>query len=237
MATLLSALETRVRFHLREATASFWTSAELINYENEAIQDLHGAIIDLGQDHFITIDRTNVSLAADTSTLTGVPSDVYRVVDLEPRDLSATSASRHVHFSPRDLNHPDFRMARGQTATTAGEQQDIYYAIINAGAPVAAPTIQVAPQISSAMNLALTYVPSQAVLTASGTNPIPGESDAAIIAYTVAMAKAKEREDRSPDPEWVAVYATHKQNLLTRLTPRQVQHPEVVEALYGDWWD
>ncbi len=236
MATLLSALETRVRFHLREATANFWSSDELINYENEAIQDLHGAISDLGQDHFLTIDRSNVSLAADTSTLTGVPADVFRVVDLEPRDLTTTATERHTHFSPRDLNHPDFRAARAQTAVAAGEQTDIFYAIINAGAPVAAPTIQVAPQISTAMNLALTYIPSQAVLLAAGTNPIPGESDAAIIAYTVAFAKAKEREDRAPDPEWIAVYATQKQNILTRLTPRQVQAPEVVEALMGDWW-
>ncbi|KKN61510.1 hypothetical protein LCGC14_0520980 [marine sediment metagenome] len=236
MATLLSALETRVRFHLREATAKFWTSAELINYFNEGIQDLEGAILDLSQDHFITIDTTNVSLTADSSTLTGVPSDVFRVVNIEPRDLSSGSATRHVHFTPRDLNHRDFRAARGQTAVAAGEQQDFYYAIINAGAPVAAPTIQVAPQSSSAINLALTYNQTLTVLTASGTNPIPGESDAALIAYTMALAKAKEREDHAPDPEWIAVYSTHKSNLLTRLTPRQVQEPEVVEALYGDWW-
>jgi hypothetical protein len=78
-------------------------------------------------------------------------------------------------------------------------------------------------------------IPIQADVTSSGNNPIPGESDQALIAYIVAFARAKEREDRSPDPNWIAVYANEKQSILTRLTPRQSQEPDVVEALWGEW--
>jgi hypothetical protein len=55
----------------------------------------------------------------------------------------------------------------------------------------------------------------------------------------VAWARAKEREDRSPDPAWFATYSTDKQSLLTALTPRQEQEEEVVEGLFDgmfeDW--
>ena len=54
------------------------------------------------------------------------------------------------------------------------------------------------------------------------------------MAWTVAFARAKEREDRSPDPAWLAIYATEKQNILTRLTPRQTQEPEIVGDMFGE---
>ena len=40
MATLLSAIETQARRHLIETTASFWSSAELIDITNKGIKDL-----------------------------------------------------------------------------------------------------------------------------------------------------------------------------------------------------
>ena len=58
MATLLSALETQARRHLKETSASFWSSDELIDIANKGIKDLWGAIVDLGQEHFLTVDMT-----------------------------------------------------------------------------------------------------------------------------------------------------------------------------------
>lgn len=235
MATLLSALETQARYTLLEPTARFWSSAELIVHANDGIKDLWRGINDLHQEHFLTVDITNVSLAANSSSLTGVPADCYRVHYIEPRDLTDTE-DRGIRLYPRDLNDQYFQYLRGLSAQAIDAGMDIFYAIINAGAPVAAPTIKVAPQITSALNLTLCYVPTLAVLTASGTNPIPGESDAAIVAWIIAYARAKEREDRSPDPEWLAIYATLKAGLMQSLTPRQDAEPDVVEPLFGDFW-
>jgi hypothetical protein len=86
--------------------------------------------------------------------------------------------------------------------------------------------------VNTAISLRFVYVPILAAVAAAGSNPIPGESDNALIAWCIAYARAKEREDRSPDPNWLAVYSTEKTNLLVRLTPRQTQEPEVVEDFF-----
>jgi hypothetical protein len=107
---------------------------------------------------------------------------------------------------------------------------------MGAGGPVVAPTVMVAPKVTAAVNLSLTYVPVLGDLTAASANPIPGESDNAIIAWMVAYARAKEREDRAPDPGWLTIYATEKQNLLVSLTPRQDQEPMVASAFFEEYW-
>ena len=98
------------------------------------------------------------------------------------------------------------------------------------------PTIYVAPKLSAAVNLSMTYVPSLAVLTAISTNPVPGESDNAVIAWTVAYARAKERDDRAPDAGWLAIYGSEKQNILVSLSPRQTQEPVVATAMFEELW-
>lgn len=235
MATLLSAIETQVRRHLIEPTAGYWSSAELIDICNHGIKDLWGAIIDLHQEHWFATDATNVSLAADTTTISGVPTDVFRVTLIEPRDVSSSASGRETNFIPRDYNSHEFCTARSLAASEPGNGQIIYYAVTQAGAPVGAPTIYVAPQLSSALNLRFNYIPVQAAVTSAGNNPIPGESDNALVAWTVAYARAKEREDRSPDPNWLSIYATEKQNLLVRLTPRQEQEPEFVTGMFEEF--
>ena len=235
MATLLSALETQARRHLIETTASFWSSDELIAILNLGIKDLWGAIVDLHQDHFVTIDESNVYLAANSSTLTGVPTGVFRVLLLEPRDTTSSGATPFVKFTPRPLQSDAFRNARQLSAQDPTNGLEIFYSVNQAGAPVAAPTITVAPQVSSQVLTRFIYIPVQADLTSSGTNPIPGESDQALIAWCVAYARAKEREDRMPDPGWIQVYGTEKGNILTRLTPRQEQEPTVVEGVFDGW--
>lgn len=236
MATLLSSLESQARLHLLETTASFWSSAELIDICNLGIKDLWGAIVDLHQEHFFTVDATNVSLAANTATLTGVPTDVFRVLLIEPRDTSSAATGRNIEFIPRDYNSPEFSNARASDDEDPSGAINIYYAIAAAGAPIGAPTIHIAPQLSSALLLRLVYIPIQAAVLSSGNNPIPGESDNALIAWIVAYARAKEREDRAPDPGWLAIYSTEKQGLLTRLTPRQEQEPEHVRSVFEGYW-
>jgi hypothetical protein len=220
---------------LVEATAAYWTDAELLIHAISGIKDLWKAVIDLNQGHFVTQDVTNVSLAASTQTLTGVPTDVFRVEVIEPRDLTTTNTARNVTFAPRSINHADFTGARS-LGTVDPSGREIYFAVLGAGSPTAAPTIEIAPKISTALLLRLSYTAVIGALTAASTNPIPGESDHALEAWIIAYARAKEREDRSPDPEWIAIYASEKKNLLTALTPRQTVEPDVVEALFESYW-
>lgn len=231
MATLISALITNARLPLLEGTASFWTDAELLTHANEAIKDLWASIIDLYQDHFVTQDVTHCALAANATTVTGVPADVFRVVMLQPRVLGQSSSTQGLVFKPSTLLDPRFVQAQAQPAITP-RADIVYYCVLNAGAPVAAPAIITAPALSAAVNLTLWYIPTIAAKIASDANPIPGESDKAVQEYIIAFARAKEREDRSPDPEHLSIYATEKRKMLTALTPRSVQEPQVVDAMW-----
>lgn len=233
MATTVQTILDIARRHLVETSASFWTDAELIALMNRGMRDLWRAINDNYQDYFLTVDVTNVSLAADGTTLTGVPSDVSIVRGIEPRVLSTYP---DLLFRPKNYNHPEFIGARAQPAFNPSEGGVIFYAIGGAGGPVAAPTIYVAPAITSAVPLRLIYIPVLTEKVAGDNNPIPGESDNALVCWTVAYARAKEREDRAPDPEWLTLYGTEKTNLLVSLTPRQHDEEEVTEAVFEPYW-
>lgn len=235
MATALSSIVTNVRITLNETTANFWTDAELLTHVVDGARDLWKAIIDLDEGFFQTIDDTNVSLAASTDTLTGVPADVFRVNLIEPRTVTSDSSTCDVNFEPCKKNHANWTGARA-LGTVDPTGRTILYDIRNAGSPVTTPSIDVAPKINAALLLRLIYIRTLGTLTSASDNPIPGESDHALWAWSVAHALAKERADRKPHPDYMAIYATDKQHILTACTPRQTQEPEVAEGFLEYLW-
>jgi len=244
MATTAAQVIAIARMHLNEASAiasGAWTDAELAALGNLACHDLWRAINDNFQDYFLTIS-TAVSQAASAgaTTLTGVPSDVAIVRGLEPSNLSSRPG---LVYEARNYTHIDFARARSQAAIDPSQGGKIFYHLQGAGAPIAAPTINVAPGVNAAVTLRLTYVPTLDKLVASApaagetiTNPIPGESDNAIIAWIVGYAMAKIAEDQAPNAGWLALYGTEKQNMLVSLTPRQTDDDDVAEAMFEDQW-
>lgn len=210
----------------------FWNDDDLTEILIKGAKDLWKGIVDLHRNHFATDDETNVSLPASSGSLTGVPTDCFRILSIEPRDLTEAGSYRNVTFVPRPYQSDRFKLMRSLGSVSPTDYQ-ILYDLFNAGSPVGAPTIKVAPMVTSAIPLRLVYVHTlSSTLNEESDNPIPGESDNALVAWCVAYARAKERDDRSPDPNWLAVYGTEKQNLLVVLSPRQEQEAEVVEDLF-----
>lgn len=222
-------LITQVRDKLLESTESFFADSVLLHHINSAIADLWRAISDNFQDYFFEID--DVTMAASTGTLSSVPTNVAKVLGIEPANMQTYPGLK---FFPKPYNSAEFQAARAQSSVDPNSGHVIFYAITGAGGPVAAPTIYVAPTLTSAVALKLIHTPTTPKLTnaVGQENPIPGESDDAIIAYTVAHALAKEREDKTPHPDWLAKYATEKANILTFLTPRQNDEPDVAEGVH-----
>lgn len=213
-----------------------WTDAELLEIGVRGVKDLWRALIDLHQGHFETIDETNVSLAASTSTLTGVPADTFRIILIEPRDTTDSGDSRNISFVPRKYSSAEFVSARSQSNVDPSGGNIIFYDVMGVGTPVSTPTVVIAPKLTSAMTIRFVYVPTLTAITATtDSNPIPGESDHAIIAWIVAFAAAKENS-RLPDANWLAVYSTEKQSLLVGNTPRQEQEPKYVEGMFESSW-
>lgn len=233
MATLLSAIETKVRLRLEEPVAKFWSSAELIGIIDDGIRDLWREVVDLKREHFITIS-TSVTIPANTATMGSVPTDVHKIVMITPSNVGA-STNHGLLIRPADYNSDVFQNALTRSAISP-QADTIYYAITGQGAPVGAPTLRVAPQSSSEVTLSFAYVPTLAAHTAASTVPIPGEADNALIAWAVAYARAKEREDRAPDPNWLAIYGTEKAHLLKSLETRQNQELEFAQAMFEGYW-
>lgn len=217
--------------------SAFWTETELLDYLQDGCRDLWRAIIDLHQGHFTTINASGaITTVSGSNAVTGVPSDCFRILAIEPLNSTQTGTARDLVFKPLSYHSRGFETLRGLSASDPGQGGFVYYDILNAGSPVEAPSIIIGPLLSSAVPLRLTYVHTLGALVSTDNNPIPGESDNCLIAWAVAYARAKEREDHMPDPAWLSIYATDKQSLLTALTPRQEQEEQYVEGLFDAYW-
>jgi len=235
MSTLIKDLIPVVRDKLIEPQPSFWGDDELVKIMCNGIRDLWRDIVDLKGEHYITLDTTHVSLAANATSLTGVPSDVHKVYMIEPLDLTVNGSNHGLLFKPLEYNNNTFQLARSREAIDPANDT-IYYAIWGKGSPVTAPTIMVAPKVTSAVSLAFTYIPTLGTLTAESAIPIPGEADNALIWWTVAFARAKEAEDRAPDAAALMIYGTEKQHLLQSLGLREYQEAHFCEAMFTEYW-
>lgn len=234
MATTISEIESLVRLRLDEPTARFWSSDELVDIIIAGIKDLWREVVNLKQEHFLTLDET-VTLGEGDSTLSNVPADIHKVYLIEPLDGSE-AGNVGLGFVPLDYNHPKFIAARNSAAVDPSNTT-IYYAITSAGSPVSAPTIRIAPEVTSDVEIRLTYVPTiSASISSSDNVPIPGDCDNALVAWTVAYARAKERDDRAPDPNWLNIYSGERTRLLNSLGVRQLQEPQYVDAIFESEW-
>jgi hypothetical protein len=236
MATTFQNLITRARRRLLELSPRFWSDAELMEHAIEGAQDLWKAVKSVNQHYLATINATSVSLSASTATLTGVPADVAIMLGIEPR---TPSSYRDVFFRPLNYFDPKFQAARTVPAQDPTGMV-IYYDLTGAGAPVAAPTVHVAPMITSDMLLRFSYIPTldAATITTASVNPIPGETDHALTCWIIAKARAKEREDRTPDPVYMGMYDADKLELKHSVLPkRQEDEPEIVAANFEQEWE
>lgn len=243
MSTTIKSILTQVRAQLIEPTARFWTDAELTSIMRLGVQDMWGAILDLHADYYFKINDTTMVLRQNDAYISGIPGDCFRLTLIEPRDTSVTGNGHQVLFVPRKYNHPDFIIARTldpQDPNSLPARQ-IYYQIVGLGPPSEPMKIVTAPVLSQDLLLRVTY--NQTIWpdsdNAPETNPLPGECDNALKAWTLAYARAKETDGRTPDAGWLSIYSAEKQNTLVRLTPREEQEPEIVEDLfqgYGSLW-
>jgi len=236
MASTVASIIQAARYHLNEVSetaSSFWLDDELAAHIDKGARDLWRAINDNFQHYFLTVDTTHFSQDANASILTGVQADVSIIRGIEPLDLNAKPGLNYVS---RDFNHIDFARARALSAQDPSQGCRVFYCITKQGAPVAAPEIQVAPMLTAQVVLRVSYVPTLVAITKSGNNPIPGESDNALVAWCVAYAMAKQDESKQPDANWLTVYATEKSNLLVSLTPRQTEDEDLAEAMFEDLW-
>jgi hypothetical protein len=217
----------------------FWTDAELLDHVLAGCRDLWRAIIDLHEEHYLKIDLTNVSYVSGTDRLTGVPPDVLRVLLIQPRDTTSSSLVRTLRFLPRKYTSTDFVAALARNPFDVTLPGDVFYAVVNAGSPVMAPDVYIAPALTATVPLRFVYVPTLPPLDMESMNPIPGESDHALMAWTASYALGKQNGETGlfvPDSTWLNVYSTEKQAILIVSEPRQEQQPVIVQGVFDELW-
>lgn len=235
MPSSISDIEARVRIKLLELTPRFWTSEELVSDINAGIKDLWRSTVDLKQEHYLNVDNDHVVLPANATEMIGIPDDVHKVYLVEPVDLSENGSNVGLTFRDLDYNHRFFQQARAMAAVQP-QNTTIYYTITGQGGPVSAVRVRCAPKLTSPVKISFSYCPVLQFLTGDDAVPIPGEADTAIINWAIAYSRAKEREDRAPDPMWLSAYSAEKQNLLESLGLRNYSEPKYTDALYEDYW-
>lgn len=235
MATTLSVILRKARQRLdRYAGGDVqWKNDELLEYANEGIKEMWRELVNLKASHFYTVDATNVSQAASGTSLTGVPSDVATVQLIRPRDLTEDNLCR---YRPLAYTDPLFiaELTRGNVDPSG---ITIYYDIVGAGGPTAAPTIYVAPTLSSALTLTLVYTPTVSDKAETDNNPIPGESDTALVFWILSQALAKTRPNKDPEPTYLQMYEAAKDKIRMTFSVRQEQEPRIVEGFMEDELD
>lgn len=174
----LSQLRSAVRLNLDEASASFWSNADLLIYLNRAKDRVANEVRKL-KDDFFTVTRTSgdgtltilsesyaassFAIVAGTTTYT-MPPDLLEMKLIEV----TTSGYETVRFFHRDLTHPDMRAAMQITDNVSPSV--IYFDLI------AERTMRIAPKSDTALTLQITYVQSFGDLSADGdelTMPYP----------------------------------------------------------------
>ncbi len=235
MSTTIRSLLGRVRRVLDRNTGGdfSWVEDELLEHLDLGIRELWREIKELEDDYFHTVDSTNVTLAASTATLTGLPADIDTIHGITSRTPSTPPGFL---FTPSRYKSVEFQRALTQSAIDP-TGQTFYYAFAGAGGPVAAPTCHVAPMSTSAINLRVIYTPTLAATAITGNNPIPGESDAALVSWTLAWALAKTTKEKTPSAGYMQMFGDSRDKLLVSLTSRQIDEPRYVEALFQDEWD
>src|SRR5579859_5536915 len=128
-ATPIATILTSVRNQLIEPVARFWTDAELTEIMRLGAVDLWGAILDLHQDHYFKVNAIDPVLRANTSEVSGVPEDCFRVLLIEPRDTSTAATGFQIVFIPKKYKDDEFAAARSLSTTDPSSMNSrmIYY--------------------------------------------------------------------------------------------------------------
>jgi len=221
-----------VRTNLDENTASFWTDTQLIAYINQAQEMVWSRVKSLKSDYFdvqrsstdgsVTIltesyDCAGFAIAASTTSYT-LPPDFDEMKLIE----CLTSGYEGTAFTFADMTAPAFR-----TLLAVVDAQDPTTFLCDI---IGERTWIVAPKVSRALDIRLTYTPILGTLTAeTDTLQVPHPLWLAVVDYATARAMRKDRDasflmwEQAAEKHLATFFASHA---------RQIQDAEVVEGLF-----
>ena len=239
---LLSDLRTAVRDNLDEATASFWTNAQLNRFLTRAADAVWMECRKLKADFFL-LQRTStdgsVTIYGDSYTTSSFAivagtTDYTLPMDLaELRRIDATTSGyESVVFRHADLATSTMRAYRAQT--TNQDPTVIWFDVIGER------TLTIAPKCSVALDLRLWYVPRTMIFSTAGASLMDFATDTDELALPHPLYLAVEEMatmraqlmDRDPSATNWEQMAERTVRRFFGAHARQSQDPEVVEGVF-----
>jgi hypothetical protein len=233
MPTTLQTILTDARAAINAQSDPFWSDPEILRYINRGIADVRRSINQTHQDYHFELDVT-VEHQPGVDTLVNVPADCGVIYGLEVVDRAA----HPLLYVRKDWQHASFQDARQRSGLDPLTGGIIYYTATGVGAPLAAPTIRVAPPVSAVVTLRLTYQPVPDITLGLSDNvPLPANADEALIQWTVAYMVGRQRPDQQPDATRMGLYNVEVQKIMVAIAPRDESETRTVEPLFEEYWE
>ena len=187
MATFTEAdLRTRARRRADMENSTFVTDAEIQDYLNSSISELHDYMVKSYEDYFVSEQAYSVPIATGGANL---PDDFYKALGVDYNSGGITSTLRAYSFSERNIyNTP--------------------YAVIDRLAEpmykVEGNKIKLIPNNSQSGSITLYYVPQATQFSSTVTeieNVIPGFEEYVVVATAIRMLMKEESDFRALENE------------------------------------
>lgn len=201
MTTTLGTIRAQIRSDLDEATARYWTDAELNTWINEAAKDI------AKRSETLLTKHTATSVVAGTNTYT-LPTDVVRINGIEYVETGSTQV-QPLHPATRPQMETIWGLNQGQLGTPQ-------FYIPWGFSPSMTVQLFPVPSIGGTLNIYYYRLPALAVSDGNSVEVPQGWEDL-IVHYVEYRAKRKDR-----DPTWQEAKALYEEGL--RSMSEQLRH-------------
>lgn len=226
MARTAGNMLSRVRNHIEEPTAGYWSDSELYAIISAKQDDLWGKIISLRDTYFLNTTPATISVVSGT-TKYNLPSDFYKVKTLR----CTTTGNENTTFRWTRMTDPEFLNGL-RSDIVVSSPSDVLYDILGPGQSATA-QIQFSPTPQSNYSVSLEYIVQPTEVTASGDYFLIPDAFLQFIEYAAtgeALAKGPVGDpnywENKADKEWFKIAQIIG-------APRQDSGPDVVEGMFS----
>ena len=213
----------RVRYLIKESTASFWTDAELYTYISDAEQEVFNLIMEEDEGYFqttnATIDYVNGTQEYD------LPTDCVKVVLVERTDVEPDKTLHPIRMQDKLQYEP-----ANQTSAT-DEDYEYYYI---SGTKIGIVPI---PDENATNNLKIYYIARPTAVTSSSTAFTVSDDYGAHSLISVKAAIIAKLKGDEPTGDLERKEMKLEARLKTSLVSRQIQEPRYVNYVTDSGYD
>ena len=202
MATYTEAdLRTRARRRADMENSAFVTDAEIQDYLNSSISELHDFMVKSYEDYFVSEQAYTIPLAASGANL---PDNFYKALGVDYNSGGITSTLRAYSFTERNIYNTPF-------AVIDRLAQPMY--------KIEGNKLKIIPENSQSGTITLFYVPVATQFSSTVTeieNVIPGYEEYLVVAAAIRMLMKEESDYRALENERQQISS----RIIRAITPR-----------------